>query len=163
MNYLLFILFGKKLRQNAMIKVQSSSRACFGSSYPLPRLLGRGFRFDSAILASDGGDCPKIDLAKACEVDALAFPNLWNLVGVVYGDVWTCLGWSWSLAIACTLIKEFDWRFLLFFVVLTMKFVSFCDSFFIVNEMTQKQFQDLLLMSKTRGSNFFASIDCWRQ
>ena len=162
MCYLLYILSGKKLREITIIKVQSSYWACFGFSWPVPRLLGGGSGLDPAILASDRGDCPKIDLAVACVVLALAFPNLWNLVGVVCGVAWTCRGWSWSLAIACSLIKEFDWRFLLFFVVLTMKFLSFWNSFFIVNKIAQKRFQDHPVTSKTLITNFFVSMDWWR-
>ena len=104
----------------------------------------------------------KIVLAVACAVLALAFPNLWNLVEVIWGAVWTCQGWSQSAAFVRSLIKEFDWRFFHFFVVLTMKFLSFYDSFFIVNKIAKLQFFDHSKPEIYWIADFLADLESWR-
>ena len=104
----------------------------------------------------------KIVLAVACAALALAFPNLWNLVGVLWGVDWTCPGWSQSAAIGWSLIKEFDWRIFHFFVVLTMKFLSFYDSFFIVNKIAKLQFFDHSKPEIYWIADFLADLESWR-
>ena len=104
----------------------------------------------------------KIVLAVACAVLALAFPNLWNLVEVIWGAVWTCQGWSQSTAFMRSLIKEFDWRFFYFFLVLTMKFLSFSDSFFIVNKIAEMQFFDHSEPVIIQMADILARLESWR-
>ena len=147
---------------NAMIKVRYIKSAWLGPSWLVPRLLGRGSGVPPAILAPDLADWPKIDLAVACATLVLGLPNLWNLVGVIQGAAHACPGSPHLLWIPSTLIKEFDWGFFHFYVVLTMKFLSFCDSFFIVKKSAKMQFFQL---SETHTHPLVqpsAPMDSWR-
>lgn len=163
MCYLLQILFREKQSWNAKFKVQSIKWAGFSSSWSVPRLVGACSGLCPAILVPDRADCPKIDLDVACATLTLGFPNLWNLVGGIWGVACTCPEWSRRLAIAVTLIKEFDWRFFDLFLVLTMKFLSFWDSFFIVNKLAEKRFYDHPAARKIQTTNFFTWVDCWSE
>ena len=140
MSYLLQILIARRQCWNVIIKVHYIKSVWLGPSWLFLRLLGGGSGFLPAILVWDLADWPKNDLAVACATLILSLPNLWNLVGVMQGVDYTRPESSHLLCIASSLIKEFDWGFFHFFLVLTMKFLSFSDSFFIVKKITKMQF-----------------------
>lgn len=140
MSYLLQILIARRQCWNVIIKVHYIKSVWLGPSWLFPRLLGGGSGFPPAILVRDLADWPKNDLSVACATLILGLPNLWNLVGVMQGAVCTRPESSHLLWIVSSLIKEFDWGFFHFFLVLTMKFLSFSDSFFIVKKIAKMQF-----------------------
>ena len=109
--------------------------ALLGALGLLLGLSSLALRLARAILVSDLAESSKFDQASSCLTRCQPLSNQWKCLGWSRADVRLPLEVSWSLVIGSALIKEFDWSKLLFFLVLTVDFLSFSISFFIVKKM----------------------------